>query len=133
MWLEQEKSIWLSCFQLESGEQIEKYCHARYGWLVWRGNHYEERTTDGVLILTNYKIVFVSRTGVFKKSYLWNHSIGYKAILGLSTGGWLSKHLAIQVKFPRKRNVDTVKYYIQPPDLIPQYEQFIRAKWEQPR
>lgn len=132
MWLEQDKHSWLSCFSFEVGEQIEKYCQAGYGWLVWRGNHYEERTTDGVLILTNARIIFVSRTGVFKKSYLWNHSVGYKGILGLSTGGWLRKHLAIQAKFKRKRKIDTLKYYIQPSDLIPEYEKFIREKWEEP-
>lgn len=132
MWLEEDKSIWLSCFSLETGEQIEKYCQAHYGWLVWRGNHYEERTTDGVLILTNTRIVYVARTGFIKKSYLWDHSIGYKGILGISTGGWLRKHLAVQAKFKRKRKVDTLKYYMEPSELIPEYEKIIREKWEEP-
>jgi len=131
-WLETEKPNWTSCFSLESGERIEKYCHAHYGWLQLRGNAYEERLTDGILLLTNARLIFISRTGFINKSYLMSHYVGYKGILGISTGGWISKHIAIQVQFKRKRKVETLKYYLEPSELIPEYESFIREKQTQP-
>ena len=61
-----------------------------------------------------------------------SHYVGYRGILGISTGGWIRKHIAIQVQFKRKRKVEILKYYIEPSELIPEYESFVREKQTQP-
>jgi hypothetical protein len=88
---------------------------------------------DGVLILTDSRLIFLLRQGIMKKSYLMAHYAPYKGISGISTGGVVRKHLAIQVKFKGKRKIDTLKYYLNPSELIPEYDQFIRKGVSEPK
>lgn len=92
------KSISFSSFEKLLSISPTRYEVVRSVWkkgFLFSEKVIEKNEMNGFIVFTNFRLIFIERRGVFTRSYHCRLSLNYENIVGVSSGGWISKYISL--------------------------------------